>query len=374
MFGGAHSKCTVKIVMWFFKWNIALVASRLFTSRVVFSAAAILVPKNGFTTLRVFFRDVVSPAHCSNRPPFDSKTKTMSFITNSRAFTAHANIRSLHSMQMITHIHVRTHGTRPTVQAWKMCETKRKIERESSLPVHWFTPIINEADGTHSPSLDASLPFSFVFASVYAISHPSTRTHSIYICGYGWKKSIFAFFMVDVVFVRVFVLFVCLLLYFRIGFRTIRALAPNRTCERKREAIKIKIMNCMVYWLSYSRCVTLDLSHLLSDQKCNENDSAGTESGKDRGKSSLPLRDTHRLEKHSNVNETKRACDKNWLRLRRRERTDERLSEWDHTHTMICIVCRQFLYCHIIIQYNEYEWERMCARTKKKRMNQQPQA
>lgn len=140
MFGGAHSKCTEKIVMWFFKWNIALVGFRLFTSRrLSCCCCSRSFARNAFATL-CFFRGAFSLLHCAvstNRLSIEQK---QCHLLHSLALTANAH--TLQSMQMFTY------GGQSCI--YGKCVKPRKTERESSLTVHWFTPIINEADGTHS--------------------------------------------------------------------------------------------------------------------------------------------------------------------------------------------------------------------------------
>lgn len=112
MFGGAHSKCTEKIVMWFFKWNIALVGFRLFTSRRLHCFCCCCrysFPEKWFCHFCVFFGMLSFPpplrAAPANQPP-QNQTKTVSFITNSLALTAHAHTQ----FSVNADDHTQTHG------------------------------------------------------------------------------------------------------------------------------------------------------------------------------------------------------------------------------------------------------------------------
>ena len=93
-----------KIVMWFFKWNIALVGFRLFTSRRrrgrCCYCCCCSFAGNASATLH-FFRVLFPFAPTA----LESNKNSVIYYTFSRLPNEH----SLHSMQMITHIHKHIH-------------------------------------------------------------------------------------------------------------------------------------------------------------------------------------------------------------------------------------------------------------------------
>lgn len=112
-----------KIVMWFFKWNIALVGFRLFTSRRC-------------SLSREIFFCLLFFGFCLFFLPVGCKTSSLIYFT-----LAYSSSRS---MQMI--------GDCRTVSLGKCGKTTQWHQVWVSGAVHWFTPIINEADGTYSHS------------------------------------------------------------------------------------------------------------------------------------------------------------------------------------------------------------------------------